>query len=384
MFAYIDESGHTGKNIFDEAQPWFYYTCALAKEDIDIALKTEFSEMCKKLGVAELHANDLGIEKLKLILPDIQHLVKKHSIRFVFTQVEKKWFALCKFFDAVFDSGENVAAPWTLYNVPGLRHVMLFKIEYIMTQENIQSFWDAILQRDTSIAQSTLQDVLSDALKRVESLPDKRSKEIITDAFQWAIKYPDEFMLNFEKKKEVNLHLPNYPIFSVICKEIYKQSEHWNLPVKIIKHDRQQQILGQLRKSFETSFNCDFKKLDFLGQDLSFGGLKGADFVSINAQESCGIQLVDIVLWLSKKIHEDNRISSDPVVEEFMKRISRNRNEVFEISKHKSDEIGQSLIPLMEHHFSQEQLAKGQEIVNLGESKRKENMAEYERKRAQK
>lgn len=380
MFAYLDESGHTGKNIFDKTQPWFYYTCALTKEDIDVVLKTDFSEMCKKLEVSELHANELGIAKLKLILPEIQHLIKKHNIRFIFAQVEKRWFALCKFFDDVFDSGENVAVPWTLYNAPELRHAMLFNVECIMTTENLQSFWNAITQRNTTVAQKTLQDILADALKRAEKFPDKRSREIITEAFQWAIKYPHEFMLNFENKKERTLHLPNYSIFITICRDICKQSQAWNIPVKIIKHHRQEEILGQLKNSFNEFFSCDFKEIAFLGQDLSLGGLGDAKFESVNGRNSCGVQLVDIVQWLCKDFNEIKKFSSDPVINEFMNNVLENTNEIFEISKRKSYEIAKSI----KRDFTQKELDEAQKLVNLGEATRKKNMAEYEKRQAQK
>ena len=35
MFAYIDETGHTGSNLFDSVQPIFYYGVFSCKVDFD-------------------------------------------------------------------------------------------------------------------------------------------------------------------------------------------------------------------------------------------------------------------------------------------------------------------------------------------------------------
>jgi hypothetical protein len=60
IYAYVDESGNTGKNIFDEAQP-DYFTAALVNVgDFDDRWGRQIEEIAKSVGAQAIHANELG------------------------------------------------------------------------------------------------------------------------------------------------------------------------------------------------------------------------------------------------------------------------------------------------------------------------------------
>jgi hypothetical protein len=60
MYFHVDESGHTGTNLFDEDQPILYYGVLSSKFNIDNQAEKELSVLRKRLGVQRLHASELG------------------------------------------------------------------------------------------------------------------------------------------------------------------------------------------------------------------------------------------------------------------------------------------------------------------------------------
>ena len=78
MFFYVDESGHTGNNLFDATQPYLYYGVIGSILNLDILAKGEIAELRKKLGVERLHATELGENRLIDLVLDLKKLSKKY------------------------------------------------------------------------------------------------------------------------------------------------------------------------------------------------------------------------------------------------------------------------------------------------------------------
>jgi hypothetical protein len=49
MFFYVDESGHTGANLFDENQPFLYYGVLSSNLNIDVLAKKHIIALRKRL-----------------------------------------------------------------------------------------------------------------------------------------------------------------------------------------------------------------------------------------------------------------------------------------------------------------------------------------------
>ncbi len=124
MYFYIDESGQTGLNLFDENQPNLYYGVLSSKTNFDILAQRKIKNLRKRLNVKRLHAADLGNGKLIEIIDDIIKLRKKFNLRFDLYRIVKSDYALICFFDQVFDQGMNPVVPWSAYWTP-LRYVLL-------------------------------------------------------------------------------------------------------------------------------------------------------------------------------------------------------------------------------------------------------------------
>ncbi len=58
-FFYVDESGHTGPNLFDDSQPFLYYGTLSSKLNLDVLGKKYIPAIRKKVETKRLHAAEL-------------------------------------------------------------------------------------------------------------------------------------------------------------------------------------------------------------------------------------------------------------------------------------------------------------------------------------
>src|SRR5680860_670500 len=107
MYFYVDESGHTGANLFDADQPMLYYGVLSSKLNVDALSELPLQAMRQALGVDRLHANELGNGGLVQILPKLVKLQRQLDFKFDLYKVSKPDHAVICFFDQVFDSGVN-------------------------------------------------------------------------------------------------------------------------------------------------------------------------------------------------------------------------------------------------------------------------------------
>ena len=65
MFFHVDESGNTGNNLFDAAQPTISYGLLSSRTNVDALGTRLHSLMLAKLGVDSLHGAELGAERIE-------------------------------------------------------------------------------------------------------------------------------------------------------------------------------------------------------------------------------------------------------------------------------------------------------------------------------
>ena len=208
MYFYVDESGHTGPNLFDESQPILYYGVLSSKINLDTAAESRVKEIRKKLGVKRLHAAELGNGKLVEIVKDIDVIRKRYDLRFDIYRVAKPDHALISFFDQVFDQGMNPAVPWTSYWTP-LRYVLLVKLATLFDEDLLKEAWATRINLNTEQANKSLSRICLELKQRVVALPDERSRQVIGDALSWAADNPNEIYYNIKSKKDLLDITPN-------------------------------------------------------------------------------------------------------------------------------------------------------------------------------
>ncbi|MEB4802091.1 DUF3800 domain-containing protein, partial [Acinetobacter soli] len=185
MFFYIDESGHTGNNLFDRTQPYLYYGVVGSMVNLDILAKKDILKLRDKFGVDRLHATELGEGKLINLISELKELSKKFSITFDFYRVKKDDYSVICFFDQVFDQGINPAMTWSGYWTP-LRYVILAKLNILFDEELKKTAWGARLCSKDEEADEKVIYICEKLISRLEKLNDIRSRELFFDVLIWA------------------------------------------------------------------------------------------------------------------------------------------------------------------------------------------------------
>jgi hypothetical protein len=383
MYAYADESGQTGGNLLDPAQPAYYAAAVLSVSDLDTKYGPAFSAYAKQHGFEFLHASEMGMGRLSGFLPTLAKWIKRDTIRFFIGTIDKRWFILCKLFDFLFDPVENRGARGHVYLIRQLRYLMLVKLWFIVEEADLRDIWDAIRGRNLGTSQALLLSVLQRLRNRLDRLPDQRSREIIRDTFMWADRFPEELGLSFKGKRQLLGNYPNVAMFTPLMLAIEKQSKKWGSPVKRITHDRQSQFQAAWREMHEILGNASDKPMHLIGgPEVTFRAAPGSSFVIGDSSASAGIQLADCVLWLVQRT-----IAGDSLTQEasaFMVRVMRN-TEHYEMSYDSTvATLQQELVPVMTMDMPADKLERGVEIVRKFEERRLEAMLELEEEKVKK
>lgn len=312
MYFFVDESGNTGQNLFDPNQPTLYYGVLGSRANLDVIAEPLLKDLRRELGVKRIHANELGVARLTVIAERLVRFSKKNDLRFSLYRVSKPDHAIITFFDQVFDAGLNEAVPWHHYWTP-LRYVLLFKVSFLFDEELAKEAWSARREQNPLRCQSKLEKVYSTLLERVDRLPDARSRELITGAIKWARANPKKISFgssNYESTLQIS---PNLIGFQQVLQAIAAQSAAKRRPVLRITVDRQTEFNGAQAELAEW-----YRRLRGHKSDLG-PGMPKADFsnmpetppVFLPGDQSAELELVDITLWLAKRLEDEKPMSSE-------------------------------------------------------------------------
>lgn len=368
VYFYIDESGQTGLELFDENQPFLYYGVLSSEYDLDKHLVPYVEKLRKTLGVERLHAAELGNGRLVTIVDDLVELKNKYNLSFDFYRLTKKDHAALCFFDQVFDQGNNPAVPWNAYWTP-LRYVLVAKVSYLFDEDLLKKAWKARIAIKKSFAEKELVDVCKELLNRVHRLPDTRSIEIITDALNWAVKNPSQIYYHASSKEDKLQISPNLIGFQSVMHGIATRLENTKLEATRVVVDRQSEF--NKAQEWISDLYRNAKKLD---EPMGFGpGMPTMDLKHMPAvpiectpgTDSSGLEIVDIYIWLFKRHMEGKQLA-----DELYPLILGQANGMFnEVSL-------QALMERWEKWFQDlpeptpEQIEKGRELLKIDEERR--------------
>lgn len=314
MYFYIDESGQTGLQLFDDSQPFLYYGVLSSEFNLDEVSLSHVKQLRNNLEVERLHAAELGNGRLVTIVEDLLELKEKYNLSFDFYRIAKKDHAAICFFDQVFDQGNNPAVPWNAYWTP-LRYVLLFKVSYLFDEELLKKAWNARIAINKKFAEKELIEVCQKLLGRVHMLPDERSIEIITDALSWAIKNPSEIYYHASSKNDKLQISPNLIGFQSVMHGIATRLENTQSDATKVIVDRQSEF--NKAQEWISHLYQNAKKLD---EPMGFGpGMPTMDLrhmpsVPIECTpgtDSAGLEIVDIYIWLFKRQMEGKELAPE-------------------------------------------------------------------------
>jgi Protein of unknown function (DUF3800) len=312
MYCYVDESGNTGANLFDPAQPTLYYGLLTSKTNLDATAEPFLRAARAKLGVGRLHANELGVRRLSEIAPILGRFALKRDVRFSLYKVVKPDHAVITFFDQVFDAGLNDAVSWHHYWTP-LRYVLVFKVAQLFDEETAKAAWAARQETNPARAAEALCSICATLKERLHRLPDVRSRELISGALTWAAANPFEISYGAGNKDSALQISPNLVGFQQVLQYIGIQARKQSRQVRQIVVDRQTQFNRAQDELAEI-----YRRLR--GHKQSMGpGMPEMDMTNMPAvppvfrpgDESAGLELVDIVLWVAKRNEEGKALSPE-------------------------------------------------------------------------
>jgi hypothetical protein len=143
---------------------------------------------------------------------------------------------------------------------------------------------------------------------RVGEVPDARSREIISQALDWAAAHSEALEFVHSSKIGRKGHLPNMVGFGNLLAGIERQSNVWKRPVDVIRHDRQHEFAASLKFWHEMYSNARDDVISLpLGEKMVLRKVFGSRLEISSAYECAGIQMVNVILWLfSRSLRGDD------------------------------------------------------------------------------
>lgn len=313
MYCYIDESGQTGLNLFDITQPTLYYGALSSLSDLDIVAEDAVKKLRAILNVNRIHASDLGNSELVKIAPTLRQLAVDFDWVFDFHMVQKPDHAIIQFFDQTFDQGTNPAMSWTGYWTP-LRYALLIQVAILFDDSMTKEAWEARITTNDQDAESKLINVCSSILGKVNKVPDARARELITDSMNWVIKNPSEVGYNISSKAELHQISPNLVGFQSVLHKIATRSRANDTQVSNIIVDQQQQFnkAQEWIHDLYRRLNNQVFSLGAVGMPtMNFEKFPAVPIVCTPGDKSAGLELVDVYLWIMKRIVENKTIAPE-------------------------------------------------------------------------
>lgn len=371
MYFYIDESSQTGLNLFDESQPFLYYGVLRSKLNLDVLAEKSLKPLRRKLEVERLHAAELGNGRLVEIVSELNKIKREYDLSFDFCRVSKADHALISFFDQVFDQGMNPAVPWNTYWTP-LRYVLLIKLAYLFDEDTLKKAWDARISVNDQKAHKLLIKVCETILGRVHSIPDARSREILTDGLSWAINHVSSISYNIDTKRDALQISPNLVGFQSVMHGIASRLEKAKCKASKVVVDRQSQF--NAAQEYISNFYHEARDVPWvMGPGLPQMNLSHMPTVPITCTagtDSAGLELVDIYIWIFKR-HVENKPLADELVSIINGQLYRGSYDEISINA-LMNRWGKWFQDLPEP--SEEQLEKAKEMVAQQEAYRKQHV----------
>lgn len=316
MYFYIDESGNTGNNLFDNNQPVLSYGVLSSKTNLDLLGKRFHRKMLNELRVDAIHANVLGVDKLTKISHLLFDLQKKMRLDFDYFFINKVDYALTMFFESVFDAGLNPAVKWDAYWTP-MRFLLMIKLSSILDEEILKESWSLCIDKNIEKRSKEITTLLEELIKRLAvSGLDSRSKEIIRDAFQYGADNPLKLDFGTPDQKMIS---PNAVCFqfviSAMARRILKSGRKDAFQILVDRqsefNDAQRQTHSHASLISEGLSNAsDNERKQFLfhpyfenlsdEEILRKGTPKKAITIS-NSEDSVGLQITDTYLWIMNR-----------------------------------------------------------------------------------
>lgn len=147
LYAWADESGNSGLNVFDAGQPMFWSGTLISPTDLDGA-SSSHAKWLAKAQTTELHGKELHFSGLNKIGDSVQDFLRENNCRFVLTQIDKEFHVVTTFVAMIFASDVNEAVAPLYDHVPIFRKDIAKELFSIFPSRDRREFWTAYLRFD--------------------------------------------------------------------------------------------------------------------------------------------------------------------------------------------------------------------------------------------
>lgn len=308
MYVYADESGHSGKNIF-QAPKYFIQGALLTIENGDELLKKVVEKYCNDNGVDRIHAHTMPVDDVIFLYNSLKDVFKDTKWKFHFTKIDKQYLSVGKFVDTFFDSGENHSVDSRWYNQTNLRHTLVFAFSKILTERNRKNFWNSFLNNDKKGLISCISNAQDYFRRYIAQGSDLYA--VVHDGLMFAKKNIDDITIDTkDNRHSYKMHTPNGIAFTSVLQEACVFSENNDSPVESIVHDR----ISEFKRTME--FCHEFFSLGYFREKyanlppLWEGREGGLGALALpQSGDSPALQVVDLLTWINQR-DGDARLAS--------------------------------------------------------------------------
>jgi hypothetical protein len=368
VYFYVDESGHTGPNLFDPAQPVLYYGVLSSPRNVDALALPDVLRLRNAFGVERLHASELQAEQFEALGPSLSSLQKRLDLRFDIYEVHKRDHAIIAFFDQIFDCHMNPAVAWHHYWTP-MRYFLLLNLATLFDEALGRKAWEARISLDGATAVAEICQTLID---RLPGLRDARTRSVLGQALRWAADHPAALSYNAGSGAAAKSIMPNVIGFQSVMFRIAGRVRTLKPSKVSITVDRQSQFNPAQRSLAEVYGRARGNTLP-MGPGMpivDFRGMPDCPITIAGGADSPGLEITDVCLWAFRRAVEGRDVPD--ALAPVCKRLS---------SRTDTDEVSlRALEKRWGDHFSampeptEEQLAKARALLELAEQRRRDAM----------
>lgn len=351
-FIYADESGNSGKDIFNEGSPIYYQGAIISVGEIESIVAPIVEQYCAENGLERLHGYELGEERVNSLCIELLDVLNETQWKFHYTVLQKRYIAPTKFVDTIFDCYDNPAVHPLWYTTEIFRHTLCIVIDDMMKDGLDAEFWNYYLKDDSD----GIIRICKILLKKAPYVFDKRVFEVISAGLNHAISNPNILTLTSAKGKSAyKKQTPNIIAFSSLLMAIHRFCKEYDVSVSEFTHDQSDEFKGTMREYHRMFFGVDF-------EEDKFGGIPQykqveyelGEFKIKSSKKSYGLQVADLFLWVVQRNIKDEKLK------ETKARILANSDDFVTSRK-------MSLMIIKARHFQLMQQELTPEMIEAGE-----------------
>ena len=370
LFAYTDEAGNTGNHLFDSNQPFFWTGTLLANPNFDQTAKFHVNKWCQRLGVPELHGRELGLQQIERIAHGMEVFIRHHSVRFIFTRLEKEILCVTKFVDTFFDSGINQAVSPLHYSVRFFRLYIAHIAAELMNLEERKEFWEAYTQGNCEKFCKVLKRFGQKVRTHVN---DPRMKQLITEAIAWAQQHPE----NLLGATANDLDSPNTVAVGLLIQALHEEIGELGQRLTQFIHDESNQFALAIKVTFTSlrGFKAPPRNASALMSDWTEVDTFDCPIEMASSKSTLGLQVIDVVLWLVKR-YMDRGFEGFPACTRLANLILSRSTVVIYTQDELREEVQRLLAEVMNTPLTKPAEQRATQVVASIEQARKERMSE--------